>query len=374
MRLKILLGVLLFATTAMAQLWTVTLADFEQVDGIMQRISPEGVQLRGGNVIAWDQIVALEQHAARPIQASEPYILFTRAGQRLLGSPLKMNAEQLTWKSSLIGEVSIPLEQVRGWGQVSSELPAGSGQEDVVLLNNGDVIRGIIEGAGGGISLLQGNATTEVKWDAIRAVSLAQIGQPPANNAALRLDITDGSVLLASAVTLEGDRLRIESAGRDYQRTIPAVQVMAIQNLAGRVRFWASLEPSGLNYTPYTRFSEDRPEGITTLDQVTVSNRIFRKVIQIRPRTVLAYSSPVDGKFHLRFAAGNPGKYTNMTLRIAVNGSLVQEISDIRTSDISAAIEAPVKAGDSVQLELDYGLNFDVQDYLWLLDAAFVAQ
>jgi len=97
-------------------------------------------------------------------------------------------------------------------------------------------------------------------------------------------------------------------------------------------------------------------------------------VIQIRPRTVLAYSSPVDGKFHLRFAAGNPGKYTNMTLRIAVNGSLVQEISDIRTSDISAAIEAPVKAGDSVQLELDYGLNFDVQDYLWLLDAAFVAQ
>ena len=63
-----------------------------------------------------------------------------------------------------------------------------------------------------------------------------------------------------------------------------------------------------------------------------------------------------------------------MSLRIAAGERVVHEQQNV-TGDVGIqVVEASVKRGEKVRIELDYGANLDVQDFLWLLNAAFVAQ
>ena len=341
----ILLAVLGLSAGAIAQLWTLTPADFQRQDGIIERLTPSGVEMRGGVTTQWNDIVLLEQHAARAMRSDEPFVLYTRDGQKLLGAPLKMDDESITWKSNLAGEVKFPIQEVRGWAAAGAQLPPESAQEDNVILQNGDVLGGIIEGTEEGVSLVRRDVSTNLKWDAIRAISLAKTAEPLPARTGLRVQITDGSVLLASSLSIEGDRLII--AKGDAKRGIPLAQVKAIQNVSGRVRFWTTLEPQEVKYTPYTLLSESVPEPSTLLEEVTVGGQSFSDVIQLRPRASLSIASPVAGKLHLQYAAGHPGRFTSMSLRITVGGSVIHEAKGIHEEQPSPAVEAPVREGGS---------------------------
>jgi hypothetical protein len=117
-----------------------------------------------------------------------------------------------------------------------------------------------------------------------------------------------------------------------------------------------------------------QPVALKVVDEVAVDGRTYRDVIQIRPKTTLAYVSGVDGKVHLRYACVQPGEMTDMAVKVLVNGKVVHEKQGVASGSASDAVEAPVKAGDTVSIEVDYGRNFDVQDWLLLLEAAFVAR
>ena len=266
------------------------------------------------------------------------------------------------------------LDEVSGWSAADAAPPAASANEDTVILPNGDAVRGIIEGSEKGLSVAQGTAITEVKWESVRGVTLAKIGAGRPVVAGLRIRLADGSVCLVKSVQLLGDgQLQVErTAGASLK--LPLRIVQSIQNEGGRAQFMARLKPAELTYTPFAQFSEEAPARSERFEQVVLDGRTYRDVIQLRPKTIFTVASPVDGKFHMRYACGKSGQFTDMDVKVSVGGSIVADKKGIRSAKPGSVIEAPVKKGDMVRIEVDYGQNFDVQDFLWLLEAAFVAR
>jgi len=362
------------AALALGQVWTLTSADFTQIDGTLDGITPAAVELRNSKEteILWPQIVTLEQRSLAATPQPESLVLYTRDGQRLIGAPVRLESEKLTWRSAW-GEFQIALDEVSAWSPANTPPPAASANEDTVILPNGDVLRGIIEGSGEGLSVSQGTSKTEVKWESARGVSLAKIGDEPPAIAGLRIRLADGSVCLAKSLQLVDGELKAERASGAPLK-LPLRIVQSIQNEAGRARFMAWLKPAELEYTPFTRFSEETPARWERLDHVVVDGRTYRDVIELRPKTIYMVASPVDGKFHLQYACGKAGQFTDMDLKVSVGKSVVAEVKGIRSAKPGLAIETAVKKGELVRLEVDYGQQLDVQDFLWLLDAAFIAR
>ena len=50
------------------------------------------------------------------------------------------------------------------------------------------------------------------------------------------------------------------------------------------------------------------------------------------------------------------------------------KVASAKSPQAGPAVDLAVKAGDEVRLEVGFGANYDVQDFLLLLDAAFVGQ
>ena len=105
----------------LAGTWTATTADFTRQDGELVAMDTQGVTLgQAANParIAWRDLVALQQQSSREV-APEPFLLSTRDGQRIWGTPTGIRDENISWRSSMLGEVQVPMEQVM-WTRFSS--------------------------------------------------------------------------------------------------------------------------------------------------------------------------------------------------------------------------------------------------------------
>lgn len=359
--------------------WSVTTADFRQESGELAEVSAQGVTLKeeGGvsRQIAWESIVVMRGPETEGAKSSEPFVLVLRSGQNLAGRPVSLADDKLTWRSELLGTSTVPVEEVRGWTKAEMGLPKVNAKEDYVQLANRDELRGVIDGAEGGVKVQQGaKASGTLKWEAIAAVVLADVGgggTTPAGG--LWVGTVDGSVFCADAIERKGEQLELQLGGKVVAK-LPVSGVRQIQNRKGKVSFLAWQEPASLSYAPYTQFGTEKPAGMKVLDEVELGNETFVNVMQIRPKTTLAYSAPADGRLHFRYAAAEVGELTDMALKVTVGEKVVHEVKGYRSPTPGKAVEVPVKKGEMVSFELDYGANFDSQDHLDLLEAAFVAK
>lgn len=360
------------ASVGLASQWTLTTSDFQQQDGALRQMDESGVETDAARV-PWDRIVSLDQRVVDNIKSSDPFILYTRDGQQLRGEPTAVGDESLSWKGMFLKQMRVPLEDVKGLARSGVSLPPQEDNEDRVVLQNGDILSGIIAPADGGVAVQKGSVATPVKWDAIRALTLAQVSNQPASPAEYRVRLADGSVFLAKSVHTDQDEIHIVPS-RGAEVPLPMQVVRSVQNEAGRVRFLVSRPPLSQEYVPYVATGAESDEGIKCLDQASVGGREYRNVLQMRPRSRVVYKSPFDGTVHLRYACGNSGRFTDMSVRVIVAGRVISDAASVKSPEAGAVIEAPVAKDEEVTIEVGFGANYDVQDFLWLLDAAFVAK
>lgn len=363
-----------WATASLAATWTVTTADFAEQSGELASLTGQSVDLKQEQQVrqyAWRDVAAVEQRGVRMVIDRTAFVLQTADGQRISGTPIALADDTLVWKNAALGAMRIPLQNVRGFCRASQSLPAAQG-EDVVLLANRDELRGIVDRAEGGISVQQGERKTEVKWETIAAISLAQVAPPAADSRALSIRLADGSVFLAKQVQEEGVELWIQSTSRNDTR-LPMAQVAAIANLAGRVTYLAQLSPN-VQYTPQSPLTADPNQGIRIVESTPIGERIFRQVIALRPRCSVKYTSPCDGELHLAFACADSGPLTSIDVLVQINGANVADLKDFRSSQPTPPQTWPIAKGQTVEIRADFGKNFDVQDTLLLLQAALVAK
>jgi hypothetical protein len=129
--------------------WTITTANFQSKQLDVSSIDDDGVSVlekvgQPARVIKWDGLLAIDR--AIDAKASGKFTLLLAGGDQIRGEPAKIDGETLTWHAASVGDMQIALKQVLAISK--SAQPRGrEGEkqaEDVVLLSNGDSVRGIV--------------------------------------------------------------------------------------------------------------------------------------------------------------------------------------------------------------------------------------
>src|SRR4051812_41497379 len=149
-RWLIVLCLLLISSVASADAkWTITTADFQSKLLDVTSIDDAGVSVlekvgQPPRVIKWDNLLAIDR--AIDAKSSGKFTLILAGGDQIRGEPAKIDGETLTWRAASVGDMQIALKQVLAISK-SAQPRAREGEkqaEDVVLLSNGDSVRGIV--------------------------------------------------------------------------------------------------------------------------------------------------------------------------------------------------------------------------------------
>lgn len=375
----LLLFLCLGASTAFASTWILTTSTLEKQTIHLSAITPQGISVDHADAttqtLLWPDISILRQSEVAPfLPNAEPFVLYLRTGQRIAGQPVRLSADQLLWKNGLAGEMPISMETVRGFARTGVELPASAGKEDLVQLINKDELKGIVDAADSGLTVQQGaQSSAPIAWDNIKAVVLAQVGNAGQSAAAaFWLTAADASVYAADSLQLQDQSLRLTRQGTTL--VLPLSAILRIENRNGKATFLAWLTPSSFAYTPYLQFSDQQPEPMRILSDIRAGDVLYCTAIELRPKTVLTYRAPATGRFRLAYAASKTGGLTDMSFTLTLGGKIVYQNPSIRSPKPAAIADIVVNKDETLTMEVGFGKNFDAQDYLQILDAAFVAK
>lgn len=191
------------------------------------------------------EFVQLRQIGDAPANATtQQSVLVLIDGQQLAGqwAGAGTGGESVVWAHPELGEVTAPLERVQSIGVVDSVVVGAALAEDQVVLANGDVLNGFIDGfTEGGLHLsLAGAAeTVELPRDRIKAVRLAnpvEAEQPRLHTVVL----DDGSRLHVADPQIAGETFvgRVALLGPEPV-TLPVARVARLEFSAGGTRLVA---------------------------------------------------------------------------------------------------------------------------------------
>src|SRR5262245_33975216 len=126
--------------------WTITTSDFLDRRGAVMAIDSDGVRYRepSGETrqLAWTQLLELARGGERSGISDELLALRLSTGDCLVGSPVSLADETLTWSTPL-GEFTAPLRQVRAIVRGDASPLETPPQRDTLHLLNGDVLEGL---------------------------------------------------------------------------------------------------------------------------------------------------------------------------------------------------------------------------------------
>lgn len=289
--------------------WTLTSPDGSVAQGGLERLA-EGKAFRASRA-------GKDAGEARPFPRGT-LVLLTRDGQKIPGvSAGSEDSEVIGWSHPTVGRLNLPIKVVRGIerverpggvggsGPASSEA-AGGATEDVVVLTNGDRVRGVVTAvASDKLTLSPANGDpVSLNWSSVSRLSLADLGGSAAeagageggreSGAFYLLDLSDSTRLRGDALGLEGDAVmlgttrvslrsvrRIERVGpevwplsllaptevarRPYLTVTPSVQWGEVSVMAGGTGGGARRFEQGIAASAYTKLTWRRPEGVSRL-------------------------------------------------------------------------------------------------------------
>jgi hypothetical protein len=338
-------------------------------------------------------------------------------GGLLSATVLAADKERLTIDSDSFGTVKLPLESLAGVvfhlpparqdrDKLLDRIARAAGDGDRLLLDNGDELAGLIEGiAAGAVKLKADVGPVEVKTDRVTAIIFdpALKRKPPAADGRLQawIGLGDGSRLLATQLSLQGDSLKITTAGQPLS-ALPSSLVF-LQPLGGRAIYLSDLKPAEYRQTPYLDlkwpYQTDRN---VTDGLLRCGGRLFLKGIGVHSAARLVYSlSPLPlGEGPGVTAASQPtsprplaGEGPGVRARrfeaevgiddsTAGGGSVVFHVlvdgqdrftsKIIRGGDAPRPISVDVTGATKLELLVDYADRADVLDHADWLNARLV--
>lgn len=363
----------------------------EPVSGsISAIIAGFGVTFGGGTpaVPAGDLLTLARSDKPRPAYPAGPQVILAN-GDRLAGTLSGGNGLSLTLKATAGNgqSVSLPLTAVSAVWLVPppADTPADVAKypwletgkkQDVLLLRNGDALRGRLESVGidaATVRFMPDGEKTAKPYDTanLAAVlfdpSLARV-RPP-KGASARVVTADGSrisfaTLLSNAEVVTGTTLTGAKFG------LPLYEVIAVDIRGGKAVELADLKPTaakeeGFNGTvwPMTANRSVRGNPIKLLSGR--GEEVFDAGLGVHSRSTLTY--PLAGKYK-RFEAvvgldAATGKRGAVNVRVLVDGkeAKLDELSGLTLAG-TKAIRVDVAKAKELTLIVDYGPGGDVQD------------
>ena len=362
----------------------VTTSTFERVLLSVHRIGDaglEGVDARGQarRIAAADLVAADRDEVA--LAVAPGLMLHVSGGFELPGEPTGLGDGGMVWHHPQLGELTIPLSTIRGIGKTADKPQLARSTQDLVRLNNGDILKGILASADAKRLVLQGDqGELPVDWSAVTEICLADTGAAtnpaaPGITGSYRLGLRDGAVWPVESLTLENDQFAARLRGGATVSLAPA-EVRSLEVEVGKIIWLARRTPLKADYTPFFQVSSARPAAYTLLNSLRFGGETFRSAMRVRPLSRLTYDIPAGtASFRTRYAIAGNAPLADVTVRLRGDDKVLYEQSHVKAAAISAPIITDLAGVKVLTLEVDYGANQDVQDdFLWLAPAFIRAE
>lgn len=374
--------------------WVVTTADGAvreaRVKALGSGVGGGGVMLGDGTEIGAGTVVRLERGGGWEFNLSG-LVLSLRDGQRLPGDPAAAGPEELGWISMKAGAMRVPLKAVARVERFGAGVPAvnvagdaavESGQtEDVVVLLNGDRVRGVVSKvtAEGVVVLAAGGGEAQtVGWAAIRVLSLADLGGNPGPvGETTRVELVGGTVLRATGFEIKGREVSFHVELGERRVAMAEGDVVAIEWAGGAVWPLTMLQPTAVEHVPFLsavrgpRFDASAGGG-----PLKSGDRVVRRGIGITALTRVSYAVP-DGFTRLRVGLAMDGSAErgSAVFRVVSGETVLFEETDVAARGReTAAVSVDLKGAKTVTLEVDFGTSAGVQARVNLVDPMFLRQ
>ena len=374
--------------------WTLTTADFRQQSVSLEAIAEDGVRVAvaGGaspTVVSFNAFLQLDRAAAAPRPSQGAFTLFLVSGDRVGGEPVGIEEEQIVWKSTAAGELRFPLKSLKalvrgvaGAGGGGSQPPPKLDEariEDLVQMDNGDSVKGIVTGIGADKITVEGEATLDVPMDAVRVIYFALAGGPAAGGGgganaerAFRVRFADGSSITGPAVRSDGNKLVLTLADKTT-RELPLSLLSGIELLNGPVSWLSSRTPEQVVQVPYfgSLSWPTRMDMTVGARPIQFGNRTYSRGIGVHAYSRLDFA--LDGTyeaFRTQYAIAQEDKrqFADVTVRIKIDGATVHEQHGVKADALSPVtlIDLP-QGAKMLTLEVDFGQANDTQDrFNWI--------
>ncbi len=309
-------------------------------------------------------------------------------GDRVRGILQRATAETLDINSELLGDVSIPLEQVRAMlpnppaerptrERFCNRLAAEPRKADVVILGNGDEIAGAFLGLGdGAVQLETAQGAIEISRSEVRAIAMSSelVSASRPEQLYAQIMLADGSEVSLVEAWTEGLRLRGRASfGREV--SIPLSQVIGLEFRNGRATYLSDLEPADYRHTPYLGVRYDWQRDRSVLGNVqSIRGQVFLKGLGVHSRSEISYN--LDG-VHRRFeavagvddeTAGNG----SVIFRVLLDGKVAWESEPLSGRATPQPIRLELGEAKRLTLVVDFADLGDVQDHADWGDARLV--
>ena|GEM_PF-6497661 len=318
--------------------------------------------------LALDQILAIDRNSPAKTGSTPKDIWIAQLsdGSRLSGTPGALEGDRLRWKlqaGDRVADVVIDLARVISISRLEAFVESSNEPitQDIVRLKNGDVITGIIDSISDSTVSIQSNGKTiEANRDDILALRLADVsGASSTENVGYVLHLNDaGRSVLRVAKIVGAEKGQLSVAIGDQMIELDRSLIASMRSASGQAKFLVDLTPKSVENAGYFASAGQGP----AFDDEPARS------IQTRSRTVITYD--VDGFRQLQTRFGIPSglEHANVTVRIRLDGKMAFERANVVSGIESESITLDLNGAKQLQLETDFGENFDVQDRLTWLD------
>jgi len=388
-----------FGNQARAQERQAGAADADRADQVLIRTADgldlrgvlSGFSLTGGAVIQTtssasrrlrtEDIVALE--TKRPVQPplAGDVAVSLAGGDVLYGRLSGTLPEGLRLKTTDLGTLELPLESVvsvvlfPGGHQPLRQDPKGGVRDDVVLLRNGDLLRGFVLGIDAEqVSLEQDGDAVRVSMELAAGIYLAAVEPPHVGGLHAVATLThSGRVTLAElnwqddsmeARLLHGSRVRIASAA-----------LVKLGILGGRWEWLTQHQPISFEHTPMLGLDFGYVADHNVLGEpLTVARQTFDHGLGMHSRARLIYDLRGSYReFVTEFGLDdNSGAYADVDVVVLVDGKQLLERPHVRPGRLHGPFRLDVSRAKRLELIVDFGAAGDLQDRFNWINTALV--
>ena len=337
-------------------------------------------------VAAEDVVEILSEHRSTLADASLVHLELTR-GDRLNGRLAGSDDDILHLETATLGTVPVPLEHIRTLRTPAAACPGARatlasllehhGDQDALLLINGDVLRGLVTAIDRhGFLVETETGESHVGHASIAAAVMIPIDPPRPGGPQVRLHTTDGQQLTAtrfqwagfsaSATVFDGTELHVSGD-----------RIARLEILGGRWQWLTALEPISYQHTPALSVSWDwaRDRNVTG-GPLRVAGRQFDHGLGVHSECSLTFDLRKDYREFVTSLGldDRTGPYASVDVEIRVDGQLAYQQARVTPGRLHGPIRLDVTGAQRIKLTVLFGANADLQDRFDWVEPALIRQ
>ena len=373
-RLALILTLLAAAAAAPAPAETLrlTTTDFATRDIDVTAMDTDALTIAAGDQIPAGEVLRLANPDSQPRPATG-WVAQGVGGERLVGPLVGLDDDDaLIVRIGRFGNVSLPLDRLAVLRRADADPPEAPADRtaDVVLLANGDRVRGLVAGLTADAVTVQpdgGGAALELPLDGVAAVFPAALGRGEPEPG-WQVSMADGAIVPVDAAGFDSGRWLFDHGQR--QASVPPDEVLAVEQVNGPVLFLSALRPTEASQTPYlTAAAPARFDADVAGDPLPGGVR----GIGVHSRSELTFDVPAGYEmFRTGYAVANNAARADVDLSIRLDGEVAWQKQGVTAATPEEVVELPLNGAKTLTLVVDYGRNLDAQDRLNWLQPALV--